>query len=87
MGTVSFRVPEDVKAEMEEHPEVNWSAALRRFVSEKLEELHERDLAKAVLVSERLSRYAGEKGARDIDTTSIIQDWRERRYGPEEDDD
>lgn len=39
MVSVTLSVPEDLKAEMDEHPEINWSAVARQSIEEKLAEL------------------------------------------------
>lgn len=86
MATVSFRVPEELKARMDEHAEINWSAVLRERIADELEKRRERDLAQAVLTSERLSGTIDPEAVREQDSTRTIREWRERRYGSRESD-
>lgn len=39
MVSVTLSVPEEMKAEMEEHPEINWSEVARQSIDQKLAEL------------------------------------------------
>jgi hypothetical protein len=52
MRTVSFRVPDKVKARMEEHDEINWSAVLRDHIKTELQSLESRNVARAVATSD-----------------------------------
>lgn len=84
MGTVSFRVPDEVKERMEEHTEVNWSAVLRGYIEEELQELEARDLAHAVATSERLSGEIDPERVASTNSAETVREFRERRYGEEE---
>ncbi|KMT45622.1 hypothetical protein EL22_28905 [Halostagnicola sp. A56] len=55
MATVSLRVPDDLKKEMDEHGEINWSAVIRSNIEEEIEQLEARNTGHAVATSERLS--------------------------------
>lgn len=81
MSTVSFRVPDDLRERMEEHDEVNWSAVLREHLRRELDELEERDLARAVAASERLSAAIDPEKVADQNSAELVREWRERRYG------
>jgi ketosteroid isomerase-like protein len=83
MATVSVRVPDELKAQMEEHPTVNWSAVLREHIRRELVEREERSLAKAVAKSERLSATVDPDEVADVNTADVIREWRDRRYGPD----
>jgi hypothetical protein len=39
MVSVTLSVPEEMKAEMDEHPEINWSEVARQSIEGKLAEL------------------------------------------------
>ena len=80
MRTVSFRVPDEVKARMEEHDEVNWSAVLRDHIEKKLHSLESRDLAHAVATSERLSRAIDADKVASTNTAEQIREFRDTRY-------
>lgn len=82
MATVSVRVPEELKQEMEAHEDVNWSAVIREHIREELEERDDRNLASAVATSERLSAAIDEATVADQNTAERIREWRDRRYGP-----
>lgn len=84
MGTVSFRVPDEVKERMEEHTEVNWSAVLRGYIEEELQELEARDLAHAVATSERLSGEIDPGRVVSTNSAETVREFRDRRYGEEE---
>lgn len=84
MPTVSVRVPDELKERMDDHPEINWSALLREYIAAELEAREARDLAHAVAVSERISESVDAESVRDQDTTAVVREWRDRRYGPDE---
>lgn len=44
MGELVVKVPEDIREEVEKHPEVNWSEVIGRAVKEELEERAKRKL-------------------------------------------
>ena len=79
MATVTFRIPDDLKAEMESHKEINWSAILRDHVEEQLGELSDRHVAHAVATSERLSADIDPDEVGEADTTEVIREFRDSR--------
>lgn len=81
MGTVSFRVPDEVKERMEDHEEVNWSAVLREHIVSELAELESRDVARAVATSERLSSTIDAEEVATMNTAETIREFRDTRYG------
>jgi len=83
MGTVSFRVPDEVKARMEEHDEINWSAVLRDHIKEELHSLESRNIAHAVATSERLSSAIDADEVSKTNTAEQIRGFRDTRYGEE----
>jgi predicted DNA-binding protein len=83
MGSVSFRVPDEVKARMEEHDDVNWSAVLRDHIEEELRDLESRNIAHAVATSERLSSAIDPDEVAATNTAETIREFRETRYGEE----
>ncbi len=80
MGTVSFRVPDEVKERMEEHDEVNWSAVLRDHIEEELHSLESRNIAHAVATSERLSSAIATGEVATTNTAEQIREFRDGRY-------
>jgi len=83
MGTVSFRVPDKVKARMEEHDEVNWSAVLRDHIEEELHSLESRNIAHAIATSERLSGAIDADEVAATNTAETVREFRDTRYGAE----
>jgi hypothetical protein len=83
MGTVSFRVPDEVKTQMEEHDEINWSAVLRDHIEGELENLESRNVAHAVATSERLSNAIDADEVATMNTAEQIRKSRDTRYGKE----
>lgn len=72
MVSITLSVPEDMKDEMEEFPEINWSEVARQSIDEKLEELRfleefkkESDLTEEEAV--RLGRQLNEELAERYD--------------------
>lgn len=83
MGSVSFRVPDEVKTRMEEHDEINWSAVLRDHIKEELQGLESRNIAHAVATSERLSSAIDDDEVATINTAAQIRESRDTRYSGE----
>lgn len=83
MGSVSFRVPDEVKKRMEEHDEVNWSAVLRGHIREELHNLESRNIAHAVATSERLSNTIDPEAVAGTNSAETIRRFRDTRYGEE----
>jgi hypothetical protein len=83
MATVSFRVPDEVKAKMEEYDEINWSAVFRQYIEDELAELEARNVAHAVATSERLSGEIDPDDVDDEPTTDLIREVRDSRYSGE----
>jgi len=78
MGIVTVRVDEKTKKKMDQLAHVNWSGVLREAIQQKLEQEKGRDMARAVILNERVKREAPE----GWDSAKAIRFWRERRYGP-----
>ncbi len=55
---------------------INWSAEIRRFIANRVSE--ERNLALAVILTERVFRKAKKKR---FDSTAFIRKMRDARYG------
>ena len=79
-ATVSVRVDENLHTEMKFHDEINWSAVLRKAITEQVERLEQIDIARA---QKAFSAIAEIKNARIFDkgknSTEIIRAWREKR--------
>jgi len=83
MATLSIRVPDELIERMDDHPEINWSAVIRQHIVDELDTQADRDLAKAVLASERVSQSVSREAVADRDTSTVIREWRDRRCGNE----
>lgn len=81
MATVSVRVPDEIKEQMENHDEVNWSAVIRSHIEAELSELDSRNLARAVATSERLSSDIDPDEVAETNTAERIREFRDSRYG------
>ena len=80
MANISVRVDEKMKKEMERLKQVNWSEVIRVAIKERLNQEKQKNLAKAVLINEKIRKIA----PKGYDSTSVIREWRERRsQGPE----
>ena len=77
MPMISFRVSEELKRRMEELKHINWSEVLRKAILETLEREQGANLAKAVLINERIRK----KPPKGWNSTKTIRFWREHRYG------
>lgn len=74
MVRTSVAIPESLKKKMDKI-DVNWSAVIRDAVRKRLEYEHEKNVAEAVLINEKLRRKAPE----GWDSTEVIRTWRDRR--------
>ena len=80
VANISVRVDEKMKKEMERLKQVNWSEVIRVAIKERLNQEKQKNLAKAVLINEKIRKIA----PKGYDSTSVIREWRERRsQGPE----
>ncbi len=77
MPVISVRVEEDVKRQMEKLKHINWSEVIRSAVLRVIEEEKGRNLAKAVLLNEKIRKTA----PKGWNSTDLIRHWRESRYG------
>ncbi len=62
MPLIVVRVDEGLKERMEKFAHINWSEVVRAAIRRVLEEEEGRNLAKAVLINERLRRKPPEGG-------------------------
>ena len=75
MANISVRVDEKMKKEMERLKQVNWSEVIRVAIKERLDQEKQKNLAKAVLINEKIRK----KAPKGYDSTRIIREWRDRR--------
>ena len=77
MAIISIKVSDEIKRRMDRLKHINWSEVIRRAIIKTLEEEERRNLARAVLLSEKIRKKAP-KGWSSVET---IRYWREHRYG------
>jgi len=75
MPVISVRIDDNLKKRMDKFSYVNWSKVLRQELQKVLDSLEKRNMAKAVLINEKVRKKA------DFDSTDIIRKWRDERYG------
>jgi len=75
MTVITVRIDEELKRRMKEI-KINWSEFIRNAIANKIEEEKRKNLAKAILINEKLRRKSlGEPSAEEI-----IRMFREARY-------
>ena len=77
MSIVTVRVDEETKKRMNRLRHVNWSGVLRDAIDRKLNEESSRDLAQAVLLTDKVRK----KAPPGWNSTEVIRYWREHHYG------
>lgn len=75
MPVISVRIDDDLKKKMDKYKYINWSEIIRTEIKKIVEKLESRNLAEALLLNEMLRRKS------KVDTTEIIRNWRDSRYG------
>jgi hypothetical protein len=81
MSVVTVRVDGETKKKMSQMRHVNWSSVLREAIEKKLAQESNRDLANAVLTTDKLRK----KAPPDWNSVEVIRFWREHRYGKNRD--
>ncbi|BCU67795.1 hypothetical protein HS7_12320 [Sulfolobales archaeon HS-7] len=72
MPLITVKVGEELKRKMEKYPEINWSEVIRRSIEEELRHLSGKDIAKAVLLTEK-NKF---KPDVDLVTAKEARKWR-----------
>ncbi len=81
MSIVTVRVDDETKKKMNRMRHVNWSSVVREAIEKKLAQESNRDLATAVLSTDKLRK----KAPPSWNTVEVIRSWREQRYGKSRD--
>ncbi len=76
MTNISVRIDPELKERMDKFKDLNWSAVIRDAIKKRIESETERNLAKAVLINERIIK----KAPKDFNSSDIIRRFREERY-------
>jgi len=77
MPLITLRVDEETKGRMDSVT-INWSDAIRQAISRILEEETTKNRIRAAQLNDRI-RVTVPRG---FDSTRLIREWRDRRYGP-----
>lgn len=77
MSIVTVRVDNETKKKMSQIRNVNWSSVLRDAIDKKIKEESNRDLARAVLLTDKVRK----KAPSTWNSVETIRYWREHRYG------
>jgi len=77
LPVVSVRISEETKRRMEKLRHINWSEVIRKAILKVIEEEEDRNLARAVLITEKVRK----KAPKGWDSSQIIRYWRDSRYG------
>ncbi len=73
----SVRIEKEIKERMKKLRHIDWSEVVRAAIIETLEKEEGRNLAKAVLITEKIRK----KAPKGWNSVEVIRYWRERRYG------
>ena len=76
MTVITVRIDEETKRMMDEI-KINWSEFIRSAIKSRIMEERRRNLAKAVLINERMRR----KGMGEAKAEEIIRKFRDERHG------
>ena len=76
MTNISVRIDPELKERMNTFKDLNWSAVIRDAIKKRIENETGRNLAKAVLINERIIK----KAPKDFNSSDIIRRFREERY-------
>ncbi len=77
---ISLRVGKDIKEKMRMHRQINWSAIVRRTLTEELEKMRYMDKKRALRAaqdSDKLRKSGVFDGGKT--GTQIIREWRDKR--------
>jgi len=74
---ISVRIDDELKASMDAYKHINWSEIIRQAIIRTIQEEKESDMAKAVLLNDKIRKKAPE----GFESTDIIRQFRETRYG------
>ncbi len=77
MSIITVRVDDETKKKMSQMHHVNWSSVLREAIDKKIREESNRDLARAVILTDKVRK----KAPSGWNSTEVIRYWREHRYG------
>ena len=78
--TISLRIDEKIHSIMKMHDEINWSAVIRKTLTEKLKQLNSIDKKRALEAAKALDKIRESKTFdKGESATKIIREWRNKR--------
>ena len=76
MPTISVRIDPELKKSMDKLKHLNWSEVLRKSIRAEIQNEMQKNLAKAVLINEKICKKAPE----NFNSVDLIRRFREERY-------
>ncbi|MHA1490627.1 MAG: hypothetical protein ACTSRI_13345 [Promethearchaeota archaeon] len=76
MPTISVRIDLELKKKMDKLKHLNWSEIIRKAIKHEIQNEIEKNLAKAVLINEKIRKKAPE----DFNSVDLIRSFREERH-------
>jgi len=76
MTTISVRIDPELKKQMDKLKHLNWSEIIRNAINKKIQNETETNLAKAILLNEKIRKKAHE----NFNSTDLIRRFREERH-------
>ena len=76
MTTISVRIDPELKKQMDKLKHLNWSEIIRNAINKEIQNETETNLAKAVLLNEKIRKKADE----NFNSTDIIRRFRGERH-------
>ena len=73
--TVGVRMHDELKKKMKRYKYLNCNEVIRAEILRIIDRLESRNVAEALLINEKIRKKSNR------DTTEILRDWREHRYG------
>ena len=77
MEIFSIRIDSQTKEDMKKLKNINWDEVVRKAIKERIEKEKQKNIAKAVLLNERVRK----KASSNWDTTKIIREMRDKSLG------
>ena len=76
MTIISVRIDPELKKKMDALKHLNWSEIIRQAIKHRIRDEMERNIAKAVLINEKIRKIAPE----NFNSADLIRQFREERH-------
>lgn len=76
MPTISVRIDSELTKKMDKFKHFNWSEIIRQTIESKVQNETEKNMAKAVLINERIRK----KAPKNFNSVDLIRKFREERH-------